>query len=67
MEVPSIEKRTIIRVGGSLAVTIPPGWLKNKDLKEGDEIIVVADNALTINKLTKEKVAELHKTVEGKK
>jgi len=67
MEVPSIEKRTIIRVGGSLAVTIPPGWLKNKDLKEGDEILVVADNELTINKLTKEKIAELHKTMEGKK
>jgi antitoxin component of MazEF toxin-antitoxin module len=67
MEVPSIEKRTIIRVGGSLAVTIPPGWLKNKELKEGDELIVVADNELTINKSTKEKIEELHRKIEGEK
>jgi antitoxin component of MazEF toxin-antitoxin module len=67
MELPSIEKRSIIRVGDSLAVTIPPAWLRQKGLVVGDDVIVIADNELTINKVTKEKVAELHKAMEGKK
>ena len=54
-------------MGDSLAVTIPPAWLRQKGLVVGDDVIVIADNELTINKVTKEKVAELHKAMEGKK
>lgn len=67
MELPSIEKRSIIRVGDSLAVTIPPAWLRQKGLVVGDEVIVIADNEIRIDKITKENIAELHKKMEGKK
>jgi len=40
---PTIFKRKVLKVGGSLGLTIPDSIVKTYDLKRGDEISVVSD------------------------
>ena len=67
MEPPTISKRTIIRVGDSSAITIPPEWLKLAGLKIGDEVILVGDNELRIAPHSDKLARELHKRLEERK
>jgi antitoxin component of MazEF toxin-antitoxin module len=41
------EIRRILRVGGSLAIILPPSWTKGK-VKAGDEMVVIADGDVRI-------------------
>jgi antitoxin component of MazEF toxin-antitoxin module len=45
---PSLEFRRILRLGGSLAVTLPPGWAAYYRLEPGDKVEVQADHNLTL-------------------
>jgi len=45
---PLLEKRRIYAAGGSLAVTLPKGWLKYFGIKAGDEVEIVANDNLVI-------------------
>jgi len=45
---PHKQTRKIIRVGNSLAVTIPKAWLSYFDLSEKDEVTVLSNGALII-------------------
>jgi len=42
------EPRRLIRVGNSLAVTLPPRFVEEHNLREGDEVGVVADHILKL-------------------
>lgn len=44
----TVGKRTLIGIGGSLALTLPPEWIKKQNLKAGDEVTVVDDGILQI-------------------
>jgi antitoxin component of MazEF toxin-antitoxin module len=46
--VPHEQTRKIIRVGNSLAVTIPYAWAKYFKLKEKDSVLVVSNGDITI-------------------
>ncbi len=45
---PSLETRRIHAAGRSLAITLPPGWLRYFRLKAGDEVQIVANGELSI-------------------
>lgn len=45
---PHEETRKIIRVGNSLAVTVPQDWAKYFQLSQGDEVKVVSNGSLVI-------------------
>jgi antitoxin component of MazEF toxin-antitoxin module len=50
---PSLEIRKIHCTGGSLAITLPPGWLRYFKLMAGDEVEVIANGELTIRPIKK--------------
>jgi antitoxin component of MazEF toxin-antitoxin module len=45
---PHEQTRKIIRVGNSLAVTIPKPWLRYFDLSEKDKVTVLSNGAVII-------------------
>lgn len=45
---PLLEIRRIHAAGGSLAITLPKGWLAYFGLKAGDKVELVANGALVI-------------------
>jgi len=42
------EPRRLIKIGNSLAVTLPPRFVEEHNLREGDEVGVVADHILKL-------------------
>jgi antitoxin component of MazEF toxin-antitoxin module len=54
---PHKQTRKIIRVGNSLAVTIPKPWLKYFGLSEKDQVTVLSNGALVIKPVKPPKVA----------
>ena len=45
---PLLERRRIYAAGGSLAITLPKGWLAYFGIKAGDEVEIVANGKLVI-------------------
>jgi antitoxin component of MazEF toxin-antitoxin module len=45
---PHEETRKIIRVGNSLAVTMPKDWVQYFQLNQGDEVKVVSNGSIVI-------------------
>lgn len=59
LNMPSIHRRKLLPVGNSIAVVLPPSWLKYYKLKPGDEVVLVVDNEVTVAPLKeKEKGGE---------
>ena len=48
-----IEKRRIHKAGGSMAITLPKGWLAYFEIECGDEVQLVVDGELTIRPMKK--------------
>ena len=44
----TIETRKLLKVGHSIVVCLPPGWLAWKGLKQGDRVRIVTNGKLTI-------------------
>ncbi len=55
---PLLEKRKIHASGGSLAVTLPRGWLNYFGIKAGDEVEIVANGYLVIRPIRLPEVDE---------
>ncbi|MBS3138148.1 hypothetical protein J4207_00415 [Candidatus Woesearchaeota archaeon] len=49
-ELPFVARRKLISAGGSVLIALPAEWLKQKDLKKGDSVILVANGNLQIFK-----------------
>ena len=47
-KVGSASIRRVIKLGGSLAVTIPPAWARQGGLVAGDDVALVANGELRI-------------------
>jgi antitoxin component of MazEF toxin-antitoxin module len=47
---PSQYTRTVIKVGNSLAVTLPKPWVDYNQLKAKDKVTVIAGDALIVKK-----------------
>ena len=45
---PQLETRRIYVAGRSLAITLPPGWLRYLGLRAGDRVEVVVDEDIVI-------------------
>jgi len=45
---PHVETRKIIRVGNSLAVTIPKPWLRYFNLTDKDKVTILSNGAVVI-------------------
>lgn len=43
-----IYDRTLLRMGDSLGVALPPGWLRYNDLKLGDTVRIIVDQDVKI-------------------
>ncbi|MCK4478433.1 AbrB/MazE/SpoVT family DNA-binding domain-containing protein [Candidatus Bathyarchaeota archaeon] len=48
------ETRKIIRVGNSLAVTMPPSWLRYFNLTDKDRVTVLSDGNVVIQPIKRE-------------
>jgi antitoxin component of MazEF toxin-antitoxin module len=44
----TIETRKLLKVGHSIVVCLPPGWLSWKGLKQGDRVRIRTNRKLTI-------------------
>ncbi|MBS3115651.1 AbrB/MazE/SpoVT family DNA-binding domain-containing protein [Candidatus Woesearchaeota archaeon] len=49
--------------GDSVTVAIPTEWLKQNELKKGDEIILIANGKITISKETPELIRDLSNSI----
>lgn len=43
-----VEKKKLIKVGGSICVALPPEFLKLHGLEKGDEIAVIANHIVKL-------------------
>ena len=48
---PILEHRRTYAAGSSLAITLPPGWLRYFRIKAGDEVGVAAEDVFTVRPL----------------
>jgi hypothetical protein len=44
----TLETRRRLKVGHSIVVCLPPGWLSWKGLKQGDKVLIRTNRKLTI-------------------
>lgn len=44
----TIETRKLLKVGHSIVVCLPPGWLSWRGLKQGDKVRIRTNGKLTI-------------------
>jgi antitoxin component of MazEF toxin-antitoxin module len=44
----SLHVRKLVKLGHSIVVCLPPGWLAWNDLKQGDKVRIVTNGKLTI-------------------
>jgi hypothetical protein len=44
----TLHKRKLLRLGHSIAICLPPGWLAWNGLKQGDSVRIVTNGKLTI-------------------
>ncbi len=61
---PVIARRKLVSSGGSTVVSVPVEWLKQFSLKEGDNVLVVANGSLKIIPDDKETIEKLHQALE---
>ncbi len=62
---PVIVRRKILSSGGSKVISVPVEWLKQYSLKEGDDVLVIANGSLKIIPDDKKIIAKLHEAVSG--
>jgi antitoxin component of MazEF toxin-antitoxin module len=48
VNVATVSIRRVIRIGGSLALTLPPEWARKGRLAAGDEVALIANGELRI-------------------
>jgi len=48
---PSLSPRKIVSIGSSLAVTLPPDWIRGNDLKAGDRVELLYDEVVRVRPL----------------
>ncbi len=60
---PVIVRRKLQNSGGSTVVTVPIEWLKQYALKEGDNVLVIANGSLKIIPDDKEIIKRLHEAI----
>ena len=54
---PILVERSLFKIGGGFAVTLPKGWVRDNNLKPGDKVEVSANREVTIRlKPKREKV-----------
>jgi len=45
---PILVERSLFKIGGGFAVTLPKAWVKYNNLKPGDKVEVIANKEVTI-------------------
>lgn len=62
---PWIGTRKVLPVGdGGLAVLIPPKWARLNEIEKGSKVLVVADDRVTIEPCSPDRVEKVHKLLE---
>jgi len=61
---PYIGQRKLISIGGSVYICIPTEFLKENDLKVGDEVTIVARREMLISKSNNKKLLKAHEKIE---
>lgn len=54
--IPLIERRKLTKSGTATVIRVPQDWMKENGLKEGDEVIMVANGDLVFKKITPKNV-----------
>lgn len=54
--IPLIERRKLTRSGTSVVLRVPQDWMKENGLKEGDDVIMVANGDLVFKKINPENI-----------
>ena len=61
---PYVAKKRVIKLGrGSLAVLLPASWVRDKNVRKGSEVIVLANGQVIIEAATPERVQQVHDAV----
>lgn len=47
----TLHVRRLLKLGNSIVVCLPPGWLAWNELKQGDNVRIVTNGKLTITKI----------------
>ena len=45
---PILVERSLFKIGGGFAVTLPKAWVRHNNLKPGDKVEVIANRVVTI-------------------
>ena len=45
---PILVERSLFKIGGGFAVTLPKEWVRNNNLKPGDKVEVIANREVTV-------------------
>lgn len=54
--IPLIERRKLTRSGTAVVIRVPQDWMKENGLKEGDDVIMVANGDLVFKKITPQNI-----------
>ena len=61
---PTFEKRKLVRSGASFVVSLPRKWLEEHGLAEGGDIIVKANGELKIEVANEENINKMNEQIE---
>lgn len=59
---PILVERSLFKIGGGFAVTLPKEWVRHNNLKSKDKVVVVANKVVTIRLKPKKEKESLYLT-----
>lgn len=62
---PFVDRRKLIASGTSIVLTIPKTWLEEQGLEAGDEVLMVANGNILIQKITQESVQQVRRQLQN--
>ncbi|KXB07947.1 hypothetical protein AKJ58_01395 [candidate division MSBL1 archaeon SCGC-AAA385D11] len=64
-QVPIIETRRIHPIGeGGLSILLPKKWADRKGLQAGNDVLVLADDSVTVEPVTSERIEEIERAID---
>ena len=60
-----VKKAKLVTSGSSVVVTVPQEWMKENNLKAGEEILVIANGDLIIKKMNEENIKNIRNQLDN--
>lgn len=62
---PLIERRKLTKSGTAIVLRVPPDWMRENGLKDGDDVMMVANGDLVFKKITPENIEAIRNQLDN--